>query len=79
VVAHGERVLILTHRREILNQTSRKLSFGFYAATELAPGAAEIAVLKQSQPTMNKSRSELAKAKQAAKALLKKGKPSHAA
>ena len=28
VVARGERVLFLTHRREILNQTSRKLSFG---------------------------------------------------
>jgi len=27
-VARGEHVLILTHRREILNQTSRKLSFG---------------------------------------------------
>jgi superfamily II DNA or RNA helicase len=27
-VARGERVLFLTHRREILNQTSRKLSFG---------------------------------------------------
>jgi superfamily II DNA or RNA helicase len=28
VIERGERVLILTHRREILNQTSRKLSFG---------------------------------------------------
>jgi superfamily II DNA or RNA helicase len=27
-VERGERVLFLTHRREILNQTSRKLSFG---------------------------------------------------
>jgi len=27
-VSRGERVLFLTHRREILNQTSRKLSFG---------------------------------------------------
>ena len=27
-VARGEHVLFLTHRREILNQTSRKLSFG---------------------------------------------------
>ena len=57
----------------------KTLQGDFYAATELAPGAVGNPVLDQSRPGMNESRSELAKAKQAAKELLKKAKPSHAA